>query len=175
LTVVELYDNGWVLAQDDDGAEGYVPESYLIDPKKAELPTYRAPAAPAPPLRTRRPTYIQAGGLDGKLKLEVSLNVFSIVAVDTVAQTFEASFCLRATTLNAPDLKTLPEGVALTTDNFDPRIRINNLFDTKDWRMKPMLKDDGQISYKYEIKGTFSEMVRKAFFEQCLVCVKERK
>ena len=97
--------------------------------------------------------------LKNKLRVAVSINVFSVVAVDTVAQTFEATFCLRMTTTNADQVKT-EFGDSITVDNFDPRLKMSNLFDTKKWKMKPSLEEDGvNVSYKYEISGTFSEQV----------------
>ena len=97
--------------------------------------------------------------LKNKLRVAVSINVFSVVAVDTVAQTFEATFCLRMTTTNADQVKT-EFGDSITVDNFDPRLKMINLFDTKKWKMKPSLEEDGvNVSYKYEISGTFSEQV----------------
>ena len=114
----------------------------------------------------RRTRLINADGSDGAalIALDVSLNVLSLFAIDTVEQRFSCEFVLRCRTLNASRLRT-EAGEHVSHDNFEPRIRIVNLIAVERWRMRPSAcKVEGELEFKYTIAGTLAEPFQLSLF-----------
>ena len=126
-----------------------------------------------------------------QIELDVSLNVMSLFAIDTVEQRFSCEFALRCRTLNASMLltetgKPLPtpvschciqpphssslrhpySGERVTHSNFEPRIRITNLIAVERWRMRPSTGKlaEGELEFKYTIAGTLAEPFQLSLF-----------
>ena len=98
----------------------------------------------------------ESARLNGCIRLGVAINVLSISKVETVDQQFDAEFVLRCRTLNAKDLLTVGHE-PVEPDNWEPRLRFLNLLETKKWSMHSKLDDDGELTLKYTVAGTFSE------------------
>ena len=107
-------------------------------------------------------------GLSGRMEMDVSLNIMSCHAIDTVEQQFSCEFVLRVRTLNAASLRTAERDERVTHENWEPRIRILNLISIERWRMRPATlgpdAPQGEIDFKYTISGVLAEPFQLALF-----------
>ena len=95
------------------------------------------------------------------LTLTTSVSVLSLKEIDTANQSFEAEIDLICQTHNASEISvtstTPPSSLNLT--NFEPRIKIANLIETKMWVMSSTTTSEGnEMIFRYRIKGIFSEI-----------------
>ena len=95
------------------------------------------------------------------LTLTTSVSVLSLKEIDTANQSFEAEIDLICQTHNASEISvtstTPPTSLNLT--NFEPRIKIANLIETKMWVMSSTTTSEGnEMTFRYRVKGIFSEI-----------------
>ena len=62
----------------------------------------------------------------GCVRCGITITIMSVTRIDTVSQSFDCEFVVRAITLNASTLKT-EDGRTLTIENFEPRLRFKNI------------------------------------------------
>jgi hypothetical protein len=93
--------------------------------------------------------------LQSPVKIDISAHFLMVNNVDTVQQLFDASVVLRGKTTGLASLA--GTGTEVTPDNWDPRIRILNLIETRTWKRKAEVTDSGEIELKWTIDGVFAE------------------
>merc|ERR1712032_1739336 len=97
-------------------------------------------------------------GAEGRVKLnvpvtiELVINFITIFSIDTVQQSFSAEIVVRGRSVGLAAV-----AGKVSTDTWEPRIRILNMIDTKRWNYRARLTEDHEMDLKWSISGVFSE------------------